>query len=77
MACTDGTEVTAPIVVSACNPHDTFLSWLRDPPPQATSLVERWRAIPHDDGYESKIDAIARSGSHAWLTGRAARRDDR
>ena len=58
MTCTDGTEVTAPIVVSACNPHDTFLAWLKDPPPQATSLVDRWRAIPHDDGYESKIDAI-------------------
>ncbi|MEY2582000.1 MAG: hypothetical protein QOE09_1849 [Ilumatobacteraceae bacterium] len=58
MVCTDGTEVTAPIVVSACNPHDTFLCWLRDPPPQARSLVARWKAIPHDDGYESKIDAI-------------------
>ena len=58
MVCTDGTEVTAGIVVSACNPHDTFLAWLKDPPPQASSLVARWRAIPHDDGYESKIDAI-------------------
>jgi phytoene dehydrogenase-like protein len=58
MVCTDGTEVTAPIVVSACNPHDTFLSWLRDPPSQAHSLVARWKSIPHDDGYESKIDAI-------------------
>jgi beta-carotene ketolase (CrtO type) len=58
MVCTDGTEVTARIVVSACNPHDTFLVWLRDPPPQAAPLVERWRAISHDDGYESKIDAI-------------------
>ena len=57
----DGTEVTARIVVSACNPHDTFLSWLRNPPPQAHSLVERWRAIPHDDGYESKIDAVLSS----------------
>jgi beta-carotene ketolase (CrtO type) len=58
MVCTDGTEVTAGIVVSACNPHDTFLTWLKDPPPQAGRLVERWRAIPHDDGYESKVDAI-------------------
>lgn len=58
MACTDGTEVTAGIVVSACNPHDTFLAWLSDPPPQATSLIERWRSVPHADGYESKIDAI-------------------
>jgi phytoene dehydrogenase-like protein len=58
MVCTDGTEVTAGIVVSACNPHDTFVAWLKDPPPQARSLVERWRSIPNDDGYESKIDAI-------------------
>jgi beta-carotene ketolase (CrtO type) len=58
MVCTDGTEVTAGIVVSACNPHDTFLTWLRDPPPQADALIARWRAIPPEDGYESKIDAI-------------------
>lgn len=54
----DGTEVTARVVVSACNPHDTFLRWLRDPPPQAKPLIERWRTTPHDEGYESKIDAI-------------------
>ena len=58
MVCTDGTEVTAPIVVSACNPHDTFLVWLKNPPAQAAALVERWKSVPHDDGYESKIDAI-------------------
>jgi len=58
MVCTDGSEVTAGVVVSACNPHDTFLVWLDNPPPQARSLVERWRSVPHDDGYESKIDAI-------------------
>ncbi|HEY0519720.1 MAG TPA: NAD(P)/FAD-dependent oxidoreductase, partial [Ilumatobacteraceae bacterium] len=58
MVCTDGTEVTAKVVVSACNPHDTFLAWLKDPPPQAQQLVQRWKSIPHDDGYESKIDAI-------------------
>lgn len=54
----DGTEITAPVVVSACNPHDTFLHWLKNPPPQAHGLVERWRNIPHADGYESKIDAV-------------------
>jgi len=59
MVCTDGTEVTAGIVVSACNPHDTFVAWLKDPPAQARPLVDRWRSIPQDDGYESKIDAIA------------------
>ena len=55
---TDGTELTAPVVVSACNPHDTFLHWLRNPPPQASGLVNRWKAIPHADGYESKVDAV-------------------
>ncbi|MEY4340460.1 MAG: putative beta-carotene ketolase, partial [Actinomycetota bacterium] len=54
----DGTEITAPVVVSACNPHDTFLNWLRNPPPQARDLVRRWGSIPHADGYESKIDAV-------------------
>jgi beta-carotene ketolase (CrtO type) len=54
----DGTELTAPIVVSACNPHSTFLEWLKNPPPAAVDLVRRWRAIPHHQGYESKIDAI-------------------
>ncbi|HEY7627588.1 MAG TPA: NAD(P)/FAD-dependent oxidoreductase [Ilumatobacteraceae bacterium] len=58
MVCTDGTEITAPVVVSACNPHDTFLVWLKDPPPQAQPLVARWKGVRHDDGYESKIDAI-------------------
>ena len=61
---TDGTEVTARIVVSACNPHDTFLHWLTNPPQQALGMVQRWRNIPHDDGYESKIDAVTSSVPH-------------
>ena len=60
----DGTELTARIVVSACNPHDTFLKWLRNPPPQAQTMVRRWQGIPHDDGYESKIDAILSAVPH-------------
>lgn len=54
----DGSDVTAGVVVSACNPHDTFLHWLTNAPPQANGLVERWRAIEREEGYESKIDAI-------------------
>ncbi len=34
----DGTEIDAPIVVSACNPHDTFLRWLKNPPPTAPTI---------------------------------------
>jgi beta-carotene ketolase (CrtO type) len=71
----DGTEATASIVVSACNPHDTFLNWLTDPPPQARDLVRRWTDIPRDEGYESKIDAVMtmaprlRAAEEAGLTG--------
>jgi phytoene dehydrogenase-like protein len=54
----DGTEITAAIVVSACNPHDTFLRWLEHPPSSARDLVRRWGDIRHDQGYESKIDAV-------------------
>jgi phytoene dehydrogenase-like protein len=58
VALVDGTEITAPIVVSACNPHDTFLRWLKHPPASADDLVRRWRNARHDEGYESKIDAV-------------------
>ena len=54
---TDGREIYAPIVVSACNPHDTFLKWLKNPPQSAKPLIEKWRNTPHYEGYESKIDA--------------------
>ena len=54
----DGTAVRAPVVVSACDPHRTFLQWLRGAPPSANSTIERWRAIEQADGYESKIDAV-------------------
>jgi beta-carotene ketolase (CrtO type) len=54
----NGDDLRAPIVVSACNPHDTFLHWLQDPPPQAKQMVDRWRTTPHADGYESKVDAV-------------------
>ncbi len=40
------------------NPHDTFLRWLKHPPSSATDLVRRWRTVRHDEGYESKIDAV-------------------
>lgn len=53
-----GAVVSAPTVVSACNPHDTFLRWLRNPPPTAAKMIARWRGIEHDDGYESKLDVV-------------------
>jgi phytoene dehydrogenase-like protein len=54
----DGATVTARIVVSACDPHRTFVSWLKNPPAKASSLVERWRTSTAGEGYESKIDAV-------------------
>jgi beta-carotene ketolase (CrtO type) len=58
VALADGTEITAPVVVSACNPHDTFLRWLKHPPSSADDLVRRWRNVRRGEGYESKIDAV-------------------
>jgi len=34
------------------------VKWLRNPPPQAERLAQRWARRPHRDGYESKIDAV-------------------
>jgi len=53
----DGTEILAKTVVSACNPHDTFLRWLKNPPSSAKTVIQKWRDTPHHEGYESKIDA--------------------
>ena len=41
--CADGTEITAPVVVSACDPRRTFVDWLRHAPAGAASMVDRWR----------------------------------
>jgi phytoene dehydrogenase-like protein len=54
----DGTQVEAPLVVSSCDPHTTFLSWLRNPPAVAREVVRHWRRTPSADGYESKLDAV-------------------
>ena len=54
----DGTLITAPVVVSACDPHATFVGWLKNPPASASAMVEKWRTLPVQDGYESKIDAV-------------------
>lgn len=48
----------APVIVAACDPQQLFVSWLRNAPPQADRLVQRWRERPHDQGYESKLDVV-------------------
>lgn len=55
---TDGSVIEAPVVVSAADPRATFVDWLTAPPAPAAKLVERWRAHPRADGYESKLDAV-------------------
>jgi beta-carotene ketolase (CrtO type) len=54
----DGSELSASIVVSACDPQRTFAHWLRDPPAEAAAMVARWRSATSAAGYESKIDAV-------------------
>ena len=54
----DGTELRSATVVSACNPHDTFLRWLSNPPAAALGMIERWKATPQHEGFESKIDGV-------------------
>ena len=54
----DGTQIRSTVVVSACDPHRTFVEWLTNAPPQATDLISRWQSIPHSQGYESKVDAV-------------------
>ena len=58
VALRDGTEITAPVVVSACDPQRTFVRWLRHSPAGAASMIDRWRRADHAEGYESKVDAI-------------------
>ncbi|MEE9413658.1 MAG: NAD(P)/FAD-dependent oxidoreductase [Acidimicrobiales bacterium] len=55
---TDGTELRSNVVVAACDPQRVFVDWIDSAPPAARRLVDRWRAQPVGDGYESKIDAV-------------------
>lgn len=54
----DGTVLEAPIVVSAADPRATLVEWLTGAPPQAATMVDRWRNQPRLEGYESKLDAV-------------------
>lgn len=54
----NGEEIKARIVVSAVDPRRTLLHWVKNPPRGAGRTVERWRNQPHQEGYESKIDAL-------------------
>ena len=55
---TDGTTIHAPVVVSACDPRRTFVEWLSGAPAAAGKLVSKWAGMPHQGGYESKMDVV-------------------
>ncbi len=73
----DGTRIEAPLVVSACDPRETFVAWLRNAPSAAEPLVARWRATEHRDGYESKLDAVVAERAGVPAGRRRARRPAR
>lgn len=56
----DGATVTSSVVVSACDPRRTFVQWLKNAPPSAQETISRWSSAPVQEGYESKIDILAR-----------------
>ena len=55
---TDGTELQSSVVVAACDPQRVFVDWVDEPPAAAKRMIERWRALPVSDGYESKVDGV-------------------
>lgn len=52
-----GEVIETPRVVVASDPRQALVRFLRNPPPRATGLVQRWRDRRPGDGYEAKIDA--------------------
>lgn len=50
-------RISADAVVVASNPAAAMVRYLRNPPPQASAFVDRWRSRPVGRGYEAKVDA--------------------
>lgn len=67
----DSTVLRAPTIVAAVDPQRVFIDWLDGVPPAARRAVDRWRARPVSDGYESKVDAVVRGGPN-WRDDAAA-----
>ncbi|MDB0005926.1 NAD(P)/FAD-dependent oxidoreductase [Ilumatobacteraceae bacterium] len=44
-------------VIAACDPQRVFHEWIDDTS-GVSKTVERWRALPTHDGYESKLDVV-------------------
>ncbi len=55
---TDGTELHADRIVAACDPQRVLVDWLDAVPAAAQRLVDRYRSLPVQEGYESKVDAV-------------------
>lgn len=53
-----GERLTAPVVVTACDPSQVLLEWIGEVPTRARKTMKRYRDEPLHEGYESKIDAI-------------------
>ena len=49
--------IEAPNVIVACDPREAIVHHLDNPPPSASSFIEKWRRREPQAGYESKIDA--------------------
>ncbi len=54
---TQPVRLSASTVVVASNPRAAVVKYLRNPPPQASAFVDRWRSRQSGRGYEAKIDA--------------------
>ena len=57
----DGRRIDAPTVIAAGDPRSTIVDLLEGGGDRAQGLVDRWKARPGGDGYESKIDAVVGS----------------
>lgn len=53
-----GDRLTAPLVVTACDPTQVLLEWIGETPSRARKTMRRYRDQPLHEGYESKIDAV-------------------
>ena len=59
---TDGDEITAAAVLTACDPSVVLAEWVGGAlPARVRRQRDRWAAEPVHDGYESKIDALMES----------------
>ncbi|MCU4183176.1 NAD(P)/FAD-dependent oxidoreductase [Acidiferrimicrobium sp. IK] len=58
VALAGGEELTAPVVVCAADPRQALVGWLTGAPPAAHRMLARWAARSHQEGYESKLDAV-------------------